>query len=218
MNVPQENATDITYPSLATFSWDIVEEYINDYQTYSPTNGYYLVNSSLLKQFKIPGFAATYQELDEWMQYTTDINGNVLAFLYKDSMMKDYAYMIDAFFIKNNFPIFIYCGLGSIVPSETQQWIYNKVQNNKLSKLLVISSNDGGYHTPFLPSSIAKNVLFQNIQDYIINILNNNNTIYANNYLYNYYIKMLQKNRLFYRSCKNIENICYQINKLKKIT
>ena len=63
----------------------------------------------------------TKKELNEWMQYTTNINGNVLALAFKDAMMADYAYMVDSIFVKNNIPMFIYSGLGSITPSEKRQ-------------------------------------------------------------------------------------------------
>ena len=214
MNVPQINANDTTYPQTSTFTWNTVENWVNEYQTYSPTNGYYLVNPALLEQFKVPGFAMTNQELNEWMQYTTNINGNVLAFTFKEAMMADYTYMVNDIFVKKNIPMFIYSGLGSIVPSETQLWIYNKISYNNLSKVLVISADEGGYHTPFLPSSIAKNKRFQNIHEFKKNIITS--FLHIDNALYYYYTKMLQRKRGFYKNCKNIEYICYNINKMKK--
>jgi pimeloyl-ACP methyl ester carboxylesterase len=193
MNVSQINAMDPTYPKISSFSWNNVEKWVSQYQTYSPTNGYYLVNSTLLEQFVIPGFAKTKHELNTWMKYTTNMNGNILGLLFKDAMMVDYTYMVNAIFVKKNIPMFIYSGEGSIVPSKTQIWIYNKVSNNKLSKLLLISASNGGYHTPFLPTSIAKRTLFQNIHKYIKNIndslLNNDNTLYF------YQTKMLQNSK-----------------------
>ena len=221
MNVPQTNASDTTYPQTSTFTWNTVENWVNEYQTYSPSKGYYLVNSALLEQFTVPGFAMTNQQLNEWMQYTTNINGNVLAFTFKDAMTVDYTYMVNDIFVKKNIPMFIYSGLGSIVPSETQLWIYNKISYNNLSKVLVISADDGGYHTPFLPSSISKNTLFQNIYQYINNINNSffyidKNLLHIDNSLYYYYTKMLQRKRGFYKYCKNIEYICYNISKMKK--
>jgi pimeloyl-ACP methyl ester carboxylesterase len=214
MNVPQINASDTTYPTTSTFTWDTVQTWVNEYQTYSPSNGYYLVNSALLQQFTVPGFAMTNQELNEWMQYTTNINGNVLAFTFKDAMMADYSYMVNEIFVKKNIPMFVYSGLGSIVPSETQLWIYNKISYNNLSKVLVISAAEGGYHTPFLPSSISKNKLFQNIHEFINNIINS--FLYMDNALYYYYTKMLQRKRGFYKYCKNIEYITNNISKMKK--
>lgn len=193
MNVSQINAMDPTYPKISSFSWNNVEKWVTQYQTYSPTNGYYLVNSTLLEQFVIPGFAKTKHELNTWMKYTTNMNGNILGLLFKDAMMVDYTYMVNAIFVKKNIPMFIYSGEGSIVPSKTQIWIYNKVSNNKLSKLLLISASNGGYHTPFLPTSMAKKTLFQNIRKYIKNIndsfLNNDNTLYS------YQTKMLQNSK-----------------------
>jgi pimeloyl-ACP methyl ester carboxylesterase len=191
MNVSQINATDTTYPKISSFSWNNVEKWVSQYQTYSPTNGYNLVNSTLLEQFVIPGFAKTKRELNTWMKYTTNINGNILGFLFKDAMMVDYTYMVNAIFVKKNIPMFIYSGAGSIVPSDTQIWIYNKVSNNKLSKLLLISERNGGYHVPFLPTSIAKKTLFQNIHKYIKNI--NDSFLNIDNTLYSYQTKMLQK-------------------------
>ena len=207
MNVPQINASDTTYPQSSTFSWNTVESWVNEYQTYSPTNGYYLVNSALLQQFKVPGFAMTDQQLNEWMQYTTNINGNVLAFTFKDSMMADYTYMVDAIFVKKNIPMFIYSGLGSIVPSETQLWIYNKVSYNKLSKLLVISADDGGFHTPFLPSSISRKKLFQNIHIFIKNIINSH--LYIDNSFCVCYNRLLEE-----KHCKK-KCICCCSDKIK---
>jgi pimeloyl-ACP methyl ester carboxylesterase len=191
MNVSQINATDTTFPKISSFSWNNVEKWVTQFQTYSPTNGYYLVNSTLLEQFVIPGFAMTKHELNTWMKYTANINGNILGFLFKDAMMADYTYMVNAIFVKKNIPMFIYSGAGSIVPSNTQIWIYNKVSNNNLSKLLVISASNGGYHTPFLPSSIAKQTLFQNIHKYIKNI--NDSFLNIDNTLYYYHAKMINK-------------------------
>ena len=180
MNVPQINASDTTYPPASTFNWDLVQKWVNEYQTYSPTTGYYLVNDTLLQQFVVPKFAMTTEELDEWMKYTTNINGNVFALAFKSAMMTDYTYMIDSIFIKNNIPMLIYSGLNSIVPSETQQWIYNKVKNNKLSKLLLVEGSDGGTHTPFLTNSIAKPLFFTNIKKYISDVITKNTYIHCN--------------------------------------
>jgi pimeloyl-ACP methyl ester carboxylesterase len=170
MNVPQLNATDITYPNFATFSWQIVEKWVKDYQTFNVNQGYYLVNSSLLEQFKIPGFAMNNFQLNEWMKYTSNINGNILSFLYKEAMMIDYAFLVDEIFIKFNLPLFIYAGIGSIVPYQTQLWIYNKIKNNKYSKLLLLTEKEGGYHTPFIPTSICRKKLFLNINNFINDI------------------------------------------------
>jgi hypothetical protein len=153
---------------------------VNEYQTYSPTTGYYLVNDTLLQQFVVPKFAMTNEDLDEWMKYTSNINGNVFALAFKSAMMTDYTYMIDSIFIKNNIPMFIYSGLNSIVPSETQQWIYNKVKNNKLSKLLLVKGSDGGTHTPFLTNSISKPLFFTNIKKYISDVITKNTSIQCN--------------------------------------
>jgi len=157
----------------------------------------------------VPGFAMTKKELNEWMQYTKNINGNVLARAFKDAMMADYAYMVDSIFVKNNIPMFIYSGLGSITPSETQIWIYDKVSYNKLSKLLVIPANQGGYHTPFLPSSISRNILLKNIHKYIKNI--NNSLLHIDNSLY--YTKMLRKRRGFSKYSKKIKYNRYEKRK-----
>lgn len=213
MNVPQINASDTTYPQTATFDWNTVEQWVKQYQTYSESEGYYLVTPTLLEQFVVPGFSMTNLQLDEWMQYTTTINGNVMGFAFKDAMMADYAYMIDAIFVKQNIPMFIYTGLGSIVPTVTQDWIYNKISYNKYSKFLPIDAENGGYHTPFLPTSICRNTLFENIKQYMSNIINNQPSD-IDMYLYYHYLKMLQKDRGFYKSCKNIEYICYEISKI----
>jgi methionine synthase II (cobalamin-independent) len=172
MNVPQTHASDTSYPSNSTFDWNIVKKWVDKYETYSKKSGYYLVKEALLEQFKVPGFASCKDQLNEWLKYTNNINGNVLALAFKDSIMSDYAFMVDSIFIKKNIPMFIYVGLGSIVPSNTQLWIYNKVKKNKSSMLLKISANNGGSHTPFLPFSKARIKLFKNIHKYISNIIN----------------------------------------------
>jgi len=172
MNVPQTHASDTSYPSNSTFDWNIVKKWVDKYESYSKKSGYYLVKEALLEQFKVPGFASSKDQLNEWLKYTNNINGNVLALAFKDSIMSDYAFMVDSVFIKKNIPMFIYVGLGSIVPSNTQLWIYNKVKKNKSSMLLKISANNGGSHTPFLPFSKARIKLFKNIHKYISNIIN----------------------------------------------
>lgn len=178
INMPQKYAADTTYPHIPTFSWNTVEKWINEYETFSSTKGYYLIKSALLKQFTVPGFASTENQLNEWMRYTNNINGNVLALAFKDAMAADYTYMVNTIFVKHQIPIFIYAGLGSIVPSETQIWIYDQVKNNHLSKLLLIKGNEGGDHTPFLPSSPAKKKFFKHIQKFINNIIFSTNKIH----------------------------------------
>ena len=104
--------------------------------------------------------------------------------------------------------VFIYSGLGSIVPSETQLWIYNKVSYNKLSKLLVISADDGGFHTPFLPSSISRKKLFKNIHKFIKNIINSH--IYIDNSFCGCYNRLLEEKKHCKKKC-----ICCCSDKIK---
>lgn len=167
MNLPQTHAADLSYPIKSTFSWDTVEKWIDDYQYQNQLGLFSKVTPALLDQFKVPGFAEDKLQLEEWMQYTHAINGNVLAFIFKQDMTSDLTSLVTTSLLNNKIPVFVYIGEGSIVPSETQKWLFNKVKNIKGSYLFSVTASNGGYHTPFLPTAKPRLQLMEKIRDFI---------------------------------------------------
>ena len=170
MNLPQRRATDISYPINSTFDWSTVEDWVNKYQCKTCSGKYPCVQEALYEQFKVPGFAETKKQLNMWMDYTRNINGDVLAFIFKNDMTIDLTYIIKKTIVANNLPVFVYVGKGSLVPYKTQEWIYNTVKNIPFSEKMEVSKKCGGYHTPFLPTAKPRNKLMDRLKKFITNV------------------------------------------------
>eukprot|EP01135_Chromosphaera_perkinsii_P004974 Nk52_evm18s307 gene=Nk52_evmTU18s307 len=176
-NLSIGNPADPSFPAdLATFKTELAFTWTEKYATFF--DGKYInVKSALREQFKVlsseqpKAFTMSERGLEEWLGKMGPANGNVLAFQFWSSMVRDYTSVCSLIY-KKNIPVFLYGGEASIVPVESIRWLYKAMtsfddctKSDATHKCLIFDSATG-VHSPFLNEGPSRKAFLDAIKEF----------------------------------------------------